>query len=102
MQLVVPPSDAIHFIYIMNCGLWAIRIGFGKQSNPEELGIPWKGFSFAGWKFLLSGKKYLLSRLSVGAQGEEIAVNEARSINYSAQHFKIPFTWSESKSLHSP
>lgn len=44
VQLVVPPSDAIHFIYIMNWGLWTIRIGFGKQSNPEELGTPWKGF----------------------------------------------------------
>lgn len=44
--LVVPPKHAINFIYIMNvylyyklvCGLGAIRIGFGKQSNLKSLG----------------------------------------------------------------
>lgn len=28
----------------MNCGPWAIRIGFGTQNNPEELMTPEKGF----------------------------------------------------------
>lgn len=44
VQFVIPPRHSINIIYIMNCGPWAIRIGFGTQNNPEELMTPEKGF----------------------------------------------------------
>lgn len=56
MQLVVPPRDEINFIYIMNCGLWAIRIGFGKQSNPEDLGPHGKVSALLGGNFNFLGR----------------------------------------------
>lgn len=39
-----------------------------KSLGPHE-----KGFSFPGWKFVLPGERYLLSRSSGEAQGEEMA-----------------------------
>jgi len=40
----MPPRDAINIIYIISCGPWAIRIGFGIQNNPEEFMTSGKWF----------------------------------------------------------